>query len=335
MAIVLETPFSSLLLPLALLLLPLFIWLYVSSRCQKRLPPSPPKFPIVGNLFQLGTYPHRSLQALSRKYGSFMMIHLGSKPILVASSAEVAREIMKTHDLVFSNRSKTAIVDRLLYGSKDVAAAPYGEYWRQVRSICVLQLLSNKRVQSYRKVREEETSIMIEKIRKRCSSSREAINLSEILVELTNDVICRIALGMKYGDEEDGGRDLGFFKEFGELLGTFDVGDYIPWLGWLNGFNGLDAKVERVGKQIDGFLDGIIEDHRNRRNRDASIDQTGEEETGLDFVDILLEIQREDMAGFTLELESLKAIVLVRISLRSIFVYLLINFSCPCITHVV
>lgn len=144
MAIVLETPFSSLILPLALLLLPLFIWLYASSRPQKWLPPSPPKFPIVRNLFLLGTYPHRSIQALSRKYGSFIMIHLGSMPTLVASSAEVAREIRKTRDLVFSNRSKITINDRLLYGCKDVTAAPYGEYWRQVRSICVPQLLSKR-----------------------------------------------------------------------------------------------------------------------------------------------------------------------------------------------
>ncbi|KAG5524868.1 hypothetical protein RHGRI_031514 [Rhododendron griersonianum] len=61
----------------------------------------------------------------------------------------------------------------------------YGEYWRQMRSICVLQLLSNRRVQSFRDVREEETAVMIEKIR---SSGSDVVNLSELMVELTGDV---------------------------------------------------------------------------------------------------------------------------------------------------
>ncbi|ONH97777.1 hypothetical protein PRUPE_7G209500 [Prunus persica] len=57
---------------------------------------------------------------------------------------------MKTNDTIFSNKPKLAISDRLLYEGKDVSTAPYGEHWRRMRSICVLQLLSNKRVQSFR-----------------------------------------------------------------------------------------------------------------------------------------------------------------------------------------
>lgn len=101
-------------------------------------------------------------------------------PVLVASSGDAAREIMKNQDLIFSNRPKSIIPDKLLYGSKDVAFAPYSEYWRQIRSICVLHLLSSKRVQSFRRVREEETSIMIENIKQLGRSSR-VINLSNFV----------------------------------------------------------------------------------------------------------------------------------------------------------
>uniref|UniRef100_M1BJH1 Cytochrome P450 71A2 n=1 Tax=Solanum tuberosum TaxID=4113 RepID=M1BJH1_SOLTU len=87
------------------------------------------------------------------------------KPVLVASSVEAARDIMKTHDLVCSSRPKSSMADRLFYGSKDVGFSPYGEYWRQIKSIVMFHLLSNKRVRSYRDIREEETSNMIEKIR--------------------------------------------------------------------------------------------------------------------------------------------------------------------------
>ncbi|KAG5618045.1 hypothetical protein H5410_017869 [Solanum commersonii] len=82
----------------------------------------------------------------SKKYGPLMLLHLGSKPVLVASSVEAAREIMKTHDLVCSSRPKA---DKLFYGPRDVGFSPYGEYWKQIKSTVVLHLLSNKRVQSY------------------------------------------------------------------------------------------------------------------------------------------------------------------------------------------
>ena len=64
-----------------------------------------------------------------------MLLHFGRKPVLVVSSAEAASEIMKTHDLIFASRPKLKMFEILLYGRKDVASAPYGEYWRQIRSL--------------------------------------------------------------------------------------------------------------------------------------------------------------------------------------------------------
>lgn len=151
---------------------------------------------------------------LSKKHGPLMLLQLGKIQALVVSSADAAHEILKTHDLVFSNRAKTSIHDRLLYGSKDMAFTSYGEYWRQVRRICVIQLLSNTRVQSFTGVREEETFLMVKKIRGLCSVSRPlGINLSDILGEFTSDVFCRIALGRKYSDGEIGNKFKFLMKE--------------------------------------------------------------------------------------------------------------------------
>lgn len=59
--------------------------------------------------------------------------------MLIVASGDAACEIMKTNYTIFSNRPKLAISDRLLYEGKDVSTAPYGEHWRRMRSICVLQ----------------------------------------------------------------------------------------------------------------------------------------------------------------------------------------------------
>ncbi|GFQ04618.1 cytochrome p450 71a6 [Phtheirospermum japonicum] len=207
---------------------------------------------------------------------------------------------MKNQDVIFSNRPKLSIPDRLMYGSTDVVFAPYGEYWRQVKSISVVQLLSNKRVQSFRRVREEETSAMVDKIKQ-----LGVVNLSNALVSLTNDVICRVALGRKYSDDEKDHRNFkGLLEEMMELLGTKSIGDYMPWLGWIDRVSGLDAKVEKVAKQFDEFFESVIQEHRDGKFKHD--DGDGD----LDFVDVLLQLQRENKSSSPIEDYTIKAVIL-------------------------
>ncbi|XP_019167185.1 PREDICTED: cytochrome P450 71A3-like [Ipomoea nil] len=306
--------------PLFISILFLFRLLFSLPRViRKNLPPSPPKLPLLGNILHLGSLPHRSLQQLSTHYGPLMLLHFGSVPVLVASSPDAARAIMKDHDLAFSDRPANSMASRLLYGYKDVAFAPYGEYWRQVRSICVLHLLSNTRVQSFRSIREEETRLMVAKIRQ-LSARGSLINLSDVFIELTNDIVCRVALGRKYSKE--GGNGEKDFKlllgEFLELLGTFDVGEYIPWLAWVNRVNGIDRRVEKAAKELDEFIDGVVEEHVGLKK---------EEGDGFDFVDILLDIQRENQIGFPIHRDSVKALVLDMFSAGTHTVYTLLEWT--------
>ena len=99
-----------------------------------KLPPSPWRLPVIGNLHQLSLHPHRSLHSLSLRYGPLMLLHFGCVPVLVVSSAEVAHDVMKTHDIKFSNRPRTKTVNKLLNG-REIAFSPYGEYWRQAKVI--------------------------------------------------------------------------------------------------------------------------------------------------------------------------------------------------------
>ncbi|KAK4479375.1 hypothetical protein RD792_014887 [Penstemon davidsonii] len=270
-------------------------WLYKPSQ-NKKFPPSPPKLPILGNIHQLGSLPHQNLHSLARKHGPLMLIHLGHVPTLIVSSANAAREIMKSNDLIFSNRPQSSKARRLLYDCKDVSIAPYGEYWRQLKSICVLQLLSNKRVQSFHSIREDETALVVEKIR-----GSRSVNLSEMFSGLTNDVVCRSALGKKYSEGEIGKKFLMLLQEFVDLLGSFSIGVFIPWLSWINRVNGFDARVDRVAKELDDFLEGVIEE----RMKFSPSEQNGE-----NFVDILLDIYRNNTTGVSIDRDSIKAIIL-------------------------
>lgn len=102
-----------------LLSLVFFIYFLYVFKCMRggkpNLPPSPPKLPIIGNLHQLGTLPHRSIQALSNEYGLLMFLYLGNVPTLVVSSPDMVRDMMKTHDIILSNRPQTIAGNILLW----------------------------------------------------------------------------------------------------------------------------------------------------------------------------------------------------------------------------
>jgi len=112
---------------------------------RPRRPPSPPGLPLLGHLHLLGSLPHRALQSLARAHGPVMLLRLGRVPAVVVSSAAGADEVMRARDLAFASRPRSAMADRIMYGRRDVAFAPYGDYWRQARRICVVHLLSARR----------------------------------------------------------------------------------------------------------------------------------------------------------------------------------------------
>nr|CAD1818198.1 unnamed protein product [Ananas comosus var. bracteatus] len=180
-----------------------------------------------------------------------MLLRIGEIPTLVVSSADMAREIMKTHDLCFASRPATKITEILLYNNRNLASSPYGEYWRNVRKLCTIHLLSAKRVQSYHLMREEEVAFMIEKIRQYCSSPT-TIDMSEVLYSFANDMICRVVSGKLFRR----GRRNELFHELLEensyLARAFNIEDYFPWLAWLGVFFGLSSRAKRTSR--DGMI---------------------------------------------------------------------------------
>ncbi|KAK4489091.1 hypothetical protein RD792_004885 [Penstemon davidsonii] len=294
---------------------------FSSQKPFKNTPPSPPKLPLIGNLHQIGSKPHKNLQSLAQKHGPLMLLHMGNVPLLVVSSPDLAEEILKTHDPIFSNRPKSSVANGI-YECKDIAFSAYGEYWRQVKSICVFQLLSNRKVQSFRNVREEEVSLMIEKIKNSCNE-KKVINLGEMFAFLANDIICRVALGKKYNDGEKGKKFKEVLETLGLLLGAFNVGEFIPWLFWIKYVNGMDAKVRKVAKQIDDFLEFVVEEHKNEIRRMGNEDN----KNGKDFVDVLLEIHRSEDSGFALDSISIKAVILDMFAAGTDTTYTLIEWT--------
>ncbi|KAF5192305.1 Cytochrome p450, partial [Thalictrum thalictroides] len=275
---------------------------FETNKCK--LPPSPLKLPIIGNLHQIHGSSHHAFKSLAKKHGPLMLLHFGSKPTLVVSSAEIAMDVMKTYDHVFSSRPQLQFATRLFYG-KNISFAPYGEYWKELRKVCVFQLLNSQKVQSFRFVREEEVTLMVHRIKDSASVSISVVNLSEMFISLTKDVVCRIAFGRKYNEGEAGKKFKDILKEFMYLVNVFNVGDLIPSLAWVNNLNGLNARVEKNFRDIDSFMNQVVEEHIEMKRSTLGGHDNGDNEEE-DFVDVMLGIEKGDNDhGF-----STKAIIL-------------------------
>ncbi|XP_078182837.1 cytochrome P450 71A1-like [Carex rostrata] len=301
---------------LLVLAIPILLLIYTQARPSNpnhSLPPSPPWLPLLGHLHRIGNLPHRSLHNLSSRYGPIMYLHLGSVPTVVLSSADAVEKSVRLHDMALSSRPHLAGADILMYGSSDVAFSPYGEYWRQARRICVLNLLSNKRVQSFGFIRQQEVSLLIDKIRLISSNGSgcgSVVNLSQMLDKLTYDIISRATLGHKFSDK-GWDKTHGLLKQLSAHLGTTLVGENVPCLAWLDWLLGSKKRMRKTAEGLDSFLENTIDENMKAKGDDFRDGKDGDRMEGSNLVDVLLNVQENyEEIGISLSRNNIKAIIL-------------------------
>lgn len=173
----------------------------------------------------------------------------------------------------------------------------------------MVHLLNNKMVRSFENLREEEIKVMTEKLEE-ASSSSSSVNLSKLLMTLTNDIICRITLGRKY-NEEEGGIDIkNLVMTSSEFFGKFFFGDFIPSLAWIDWISGIDDKMKDINNKLDCFLDSMVQEHVDADHKEPS-----------DFIDMLLLIQKDKTKRFKFDRSDLILILKVTQATPFRFVY--------------
>ncbi|XP_027341971.1 cytochrome P450 71D11-like [Abrus precatorius] len=247
-----------------------------------KTPPGPWKLPIIGSIPHLVTStPHRKLRDLAKIYGPLMHLQLGEIFTIIVSSPEYAKEVMKTHDIIFASRPTILASDILSYESTNIAFAPYGNYWRQLRKICTVELFTQKRVNSFKPIREEELTNLIKMI---YSHNGSPINLTEAVLLSIYNIISRAAFGMKCKDQEE---FILLVKEGVTVAAGFKIGDLFPSSKWIQRVTGLRPKLERLHRQIDRILEDIIVQHKVGNSKSKE----GQGEAEEDLVDVLLKFQ--------------------------------------------
>ncbi|XVF77856.1 hypothetical protein PTKIN_Ptkin14bG0080800 [Pterospermum kingtungense] len=127
-----------------------------------------------------------------------MLLQLGEVPTIIISSAEVVQEVMKTHDSIFSERPYLFAAESITYNFQDIVFS-HGDYRIQIRKIYMLELFSQKRVQSFRSIREKEVSDLVKTISSKAGSP---INLKDLLYTSMLNIFSRTTFGGKFKHHE-------------------------------------------------------------------------------------------------------------------------------------
>jgi 26-hydroxylase len=221
------------------------------------------------------------------------------------------KQFLNTHDSIFSSRPRTTVGKYIFYNSQDVAFAQYGDHWRQMRKICVSELLNAKRIESFKHVREEEMSLTIRSIWEESERGTIAVNLSKASSTLVSNIVWRMLRRRKFSNDDLSANGQGFKDLTAEVSNVaFNIGDFIPYLDWLD-LQGIKRRMKEASKTFDSLLEKILDDHVHHRI--AATDGREEAEPVKDFVDVLLDMAAEtDMAAENkITREKMKAIVLV------------------------
>ncbi|KAL2342498.1 hypothetical protein Fmac_003783 [Flemingia macrophylla] len=167
-----------------------------------------------------------------KPYSTFMSSRIGILKrdefvIYTLLPADSAEHFLKIHDVVFSGRPTHEANTYLDYGSSGLAFAKYGAYWRNMRKLCTLQLLSASKVDSFAPLRKKELRQAVKLLQKAAMDGR-VVDLSEVGQNVIEDFVYKMVLGRN----EDGEFDLkGLIQKHNNLLGAFNIADYVPWLG--------------------------------------------------------------------------------------------------------
>ncbi|KAF8402137.1 hypothetical protein HHK36_013089 [Tetracentron sinense] len=285
----------------ALIFLYYYLWRVraISHKSKGIRAPEPPGgWPFIGHLHLLGgkNTVARTLGALADEYGPAITLQLGIHQGLVVSSWEMIKECFTTNDRVFASRPNSAAGKYLGYDYALFAFAPYGEYWREIRKISTLELLSNSRLEKLKQVRTTEVDTCIKELYSLFTKNNKACSIKVLMNDwfehLTfNMVIMTIARKRYFGNvdaeiESEASQFRKAIREFMYLAGVFVVSDALPYLEWMD-LQGYVSSMKRNIEELDTLIASWVEEHIQKRDFSES---KGEP----DFIDTMLSILSED-----------------------------------------
>ncbi|KAK4493408.1 hypothetical protein RD792_017691 [Penstemon davidsonii] len=266
------------------------IFWYIRKPTSKAppLPPGPLGLPIVGYLPFLNQNLLVQFSGLAQKYGPIVKLRVGNKLWVVIASPSLAKEVVRDHDLVFSNRDVPIAAQVVSFGENDMAWSPNNSGWRKMRKVFVHDVLSNINLDGSYNLRKDIVRKTI--IDVYSTKIEKPIEMGELIGRCILNIILNLLWGGTIEGDE-GERVITEFKallpKLVGLLGKPNISDFFPILSGLD-IQGVKKDMEIILQSYDRILDVAIAIGKKKLSENV-IDQGRK-----DFLQILLELKEND-----------------------------------------
>ncbi|GMI79583.1 cytochrome P450, family 87, subfamily A, polypeptide 6 [Hibiscus trionum] len=193
-----ETWFIFLLTISICLLLKAFFNLFSSPKTL--LPPSPPSFPVLGNIlwslksvFQI----EQNIRRFRRTLGPIIALRIGPRPSIFVFDRSLAHQALIQNGSLFSDRPKSLPANKIMNSNQhNISSGSYGPLWRLLRRNLTSEILHPSRVKSYAHARKWVLDILFDGLRQKAEIGEPV----EVLVHLRYAILCLLGL-MCFGDK--------------------------------------------------------------------------------------------------------------------------------------
>ena len=256
-----------------------------SSKVKYKLPPGPSPLPIIGNLLDMGENPHRCLAKLANIHGPIMSLKQGQVTTIVMSSADMAKQVLQTHDQSFSNRSVPDSVSALNHKDYSMTFMPISPSWRSLKRICNDQLFANKALDAGQDLRRKKVQELLMDINHSCLKC-EAVEIGSMAFKTAINSLSNTIFSV---DLVHSTGTVGEFKDLVakimEEAGTPNLADCFPILKMFDP-QGIRRRTASYAQKVMDMFRCLIDQRLNAREG-RSFD------TMNDMLDTLLNISQE------------------------------------------
>ncbi|KAJ4827262.1 hypothetical protein Tsubulata_028105, partial [Turnera subulata] len=252
---------------------------------RAKLPPGPPRLPIIGNLLDLGDKPHKSLAKLAKSHGPLMSLKLGQVTTVVISSAALAKEILQKHDSIFSNRTVPHAANVLDHTEFAVGFLPVGPLWRYLRKVCNSYIFTTQKLDANQELRRKKVQELLADVQQHCLLGK-AVDIGQAAFRTTFNALSNTILSLDLIDSSSGTSFKDVVRGIMDETGKPNLSDYFPILRYFD-FQGMRSRAEIHAAKLFDLFDRIVDERLQSRRMEGYVPKN-------DMLETLLSIREEN-----------------------------------------
>lgn len=229
--------------------------------------PGPKPLPLIGNVLELGSSPHLSLTAMSKRYGPVFKIQIGTRPVTVLASSEVVRQALIKQGDEFAGRPDLYSFRFINDGKSLAFSTDQAGVWRTrrklaqnaLRSFAVIEGQSAEYSCALEEHISKESLYLVKRLHSVMKANGAFDPFRHIVVSVAN-VICGMCFNRRYSHDDHELLSLvNMSDEFNQVVGSGNPADFIPILRLLP--STAMKKFLDINRRFNVFMHRLVKEH--------------------------------------------------------------------------